>query len=349
MSLLSIDELIELGDEILGRLESLEPQEANIGEALQEFNERANEFRRNKQWKDADALCRKSLQFACDGTWDVYRAINVDISYARGIALMHLGTTYLGQGMLDGAIDCYQQCGDIFHNLSKPRSAGIAWMALGEVHECKSDWDSAIRAYQLSLNAFGSNPTDQTIRELRSQVSKQLINAVEMLGTSREAKGPSQETIMVKCIPVVGVIAAGKVLLINEDRGEEYIGIDDEHAGSPTFALRVQGKSMYKAGILDKDYVLIRKQDFAVNGDIAAVRITGIEDTATLKRFFKESNHWRLQPENNDEKTIIVVPNPEHQNAVKGYYKDKRVRFEIISGAEVAIEGKVVGVLRLVR
>jgi len=347
MSLLNVNELIELGDEILGRLESLDPKDGNIGEALQEFNEKANEFRRNKQWKDADALCRKSLQFACDSTWDVYRAINVDTSYARGTALMYLGTTYLSQGMLDGAIDCYEQSGDIFHNLSKPRSAGIAWMASGEVYELKADWDSAIKAYQLSLNAFGSNPTDQAIREFRSQVSKQLIKAVEKLGTTLETKGPSQETMMAKCIPVLGVIAAGKVLLINQDRGEEYIGIDDEHAGSPTFALRVQGHSMSKAGILDKDYVLIRKLDFALNGDIAAVRIAGIEDTATLKRFFWEGNHWRLQPENDDEKTIIVVPNPDHADTVKGYYEDKRVKIEIISDAEVAIEGKVVGVLRI--
>jgi len=70
-----------------------------------------------------------------------------------------------------------------------------------------------------------------------------------------------------------------------------------------TFILSVKGDSMIEAGILDNDYVVIRQQSFASNGDII---VALIDDEATIKRFFKEADHIRLQPENSLMEPIIL-------------------------------------------
>ena len=68
-----------------------------------------------------------------------------------------------------------------------------------------------------------------------------------------------------------------------------------EMAGESTFILRVRGDSMVEAGILDGDYVVVKQQSAATNGDIV---VAMIDDEATVKRFFKEADRVRLQPEN---------------------------------------------------
>lgn len=69
------------------------------------------------------------------------------------------------------------------------------------------------------------------------------------------------------------------------------------------FMLRIQGTSMIEAGILDGDYVVVRKQSHANNGEIV---VALIEDEATVKRFYKEKDHFRLQPENSTMEPILV-------------------------------------------
>ena len=119
-------------------------------------------------------------------------------------------------------------------------------------------------------------------------------------------------------LPLVGRVAAGSPILAEENI-EEYHQVPSVLGGDEAdFMLRVKGDSMKDAGILDGDYVVVQKRNTARNGEIV-VAIVG-EDEATVKRFYKERDHIRLEPENDD--------------------------FEPIVSREVKVEGRVVGVFR---
>ena len=120
-------------------------------------------------------------------------------------------------------------------------------------------------------------------------------------------------------LPLVGHVAAGQPILAEENI-EEYVQVPGIAGGEEgQFVLAVRGDSMVDAGILDGDFVVVRNQDTAADGDIV-VALVGEE--ATVKRFFKESDHIRLQPEN--------------------------ATMEPIRTRDVSIVGRVVGVFRKV-
>lgn len=106
-------------------------------------------------------------------------------------------------------------------------------------------------------------------------------------------------------VPVVGKVTAGQPILAYENIEDHFpLPADFVNAdSSELFFLSVQGDSMIEAGILNGDYVLVRRQQQATNGDII---VALIEDEATVKRFFKEDGHIRLQPENRFMEPIIV-------------------------------------------
>lgn len=104
-------------------------------------------------------------------------------------------------------------------------------------------------------------------------------------------------------IPIVGKITAGAPILAVENI-EDSFPIPVEFVGnSEAFMLRVRGESMIEAGILDGDLILVKKQNTALNGEIV---VALIEDSATVKTFYKENGHIRLQPENSSMEPIIV-------------------------------------------
>lgn len=105
-------------------------------------------------------------------------------------------------------------------------------------------------------------------------------------------------------IPVVGRVAAGSPLLAVENI-ESYFPVPAEliPAGKETFMLTVKGESMINAGIYDKDLLIVQKQETAHNGDIV---VALIDDSATVKTFYKEEGHYRLQPENDTMEPIIA-------------------------------------------
>ena len=101
-------------------------------------------------------------------------------------------------------------------------------------------------------------------------------------------------------VPLLGTVTAGQPILAVEDV-EEYIPFQTKYGdGSDLFALR---ESMVNAGILDGDVIVARRETAAYNGEIV---VALIEDEATVKRFFKETGHYRLQPENDTMDPIIV-------------------------------------------
>jgi repressor LexA len=98
----------------------------------------------------------------------------------------------------------------------------------------------------------------------------------------------------VRAVPVVGSVAAGQPILAAENI-EATLPLPAELVGEQTFILRVRGESMIEAGILDGDFVVVRQQQTAENGNIV---VAMIEDEATVKTFYREADRIRLQPEN---------------------------------------------------
>jgi repressor LexA len=104
-------------------------------------------------------------------------------------------------------------------------------------------------------------------------------------------------------LPLVGQVAAGSPVLAEENI-EEYVTVPVIAGGDQgEFVLEVKGDSMINAGILEGDHVIVRKQDTAKNGEIV-VALVG--DEATVKRFFREQEHVRLQPENETMEPILT-------------------------------------------
>lgn len=121
-------------------------------------------------------------------------------------------------------------------------------------------------------------------------------------------------------VPLVGRVAAGEPILA-EQNIEEYFPLPmDYMPNTQVFMLRVQGESMINAGILSGDFVVVQQQNYASNGEMV---VAMIEEGATVKTFYKENGHIRLQPEN-DFMEPFILP-------------------------EVEILGKVIGVFRFLR
>ena len=104
-------------------------------------------------------------------------------------------------------------------------------------------------------------------------------------------------------VPIIGQVAAGQPLLAVENI-EHYFPIPTEFMpNAETFMLKVKGDSMINAGIFNGDKILVQKQSDAQNGDIV---VALVDDSATVKTFYKEDGHFRLQPENDTMDPIIV-------------------------------------------
>lgn len=119
-------------------------------------------------------------------------------------------------------------------------------------------------------------------------------------------------------VPIVGRVAAGRPLLA-EERIEDYLVVEDRLASrAPLFALRVQGRSMTGAGILDGDYVIARQQPSADDGDIV---VALIGDEATVKRLRRRRGAWHLDPEHPDFEPIPVTEPTMIQGKVVAVYR----------------------------
>ena len=118
-------------------------------------------------------------------------------------------------------------------------------------------------------------------------------------------------------VPMIGRITAGEPILAVENITDTFPIPIDFVGNSDSFMLTVRGESMIEAGILDGDYILVRKQNNASNGEIV---VALIGDEATVKTFYKEKDHIRLQPENSTMDPIIV-PNCEILGKVIGVFR----------------------------
>ena len=118
-------------------------------------------------------------------------------------------------------------------------------------------------------------------------------------------------------VPIVGSIAAGQPLLAIQNI-DNYFPIPAEYMPNQnTFMLKVKGESMINAGIFDGDVILVKQQSTAKNGEMVAALV---EDSATVKTFYKEDGHIRLQPEN-DNMDPIIVPDCQILGVVFGVFR----------------------------
>jgi len=119
------------------------------------------------------------------------------------------------------------------------------------------------------------------------------------------ASGLEKIDVQPASIPMLGIVTAGEPILAVEEASDFFpIPPDLANSSGSLFMLTIRGESMINAGILDGDQVIVRKQSSAQNGDIV-IAMTD-EDEATCKRFFKEKNYIRLQPENDYMDPIIL-------------------------------------------
>jgi len=129
--------------------------------------------------------------------------------------------------------------------------------------------------------------------------------ALDVVGADDAAPGKIDRADVVD-VPVIGRIAAGTPILAEENTVDTF-PLPARYAGKgANFMLTVHGESMIEAGIMDGDYILVEQQDHADNGQIVAAMIDGIESEATVKGFYREDGHVRLQPYNSSMSPIIV-------------------------------------------
>ncbi len=181
---------------------------------------------------------------------------------------------------------------------------------LDYIKECVKDkgFPPAVREI---CDAVGLSSTSSVHSQLESLEKKGFIRrdptkprAIEILDESFSFNIARRE---MTSIPVVGQVAAGQPILA-EQNIESYfpLPVDMLPSGmgsSEAFVLRVKGESMINAGIMDGDMVFVKVTNSAKNGDMV---VALIDDSATVKTFYKEDGHFRLQPENDTMEPIIV-------------------------------------------
>ena len=150
-------------------------------------------------------------------------------------------------------------------------------------------------------NAVGLSSPSTVHRYINSLEEKGYI--IKADSKKRAIKLAKQENgIDVLSVPVVGFVAAGQPILAEENI-EEYFPLPINYAkNTDMFMLKVKGESMINAGILDGDYVIVEQKETAKNGEIV---VALLDDSATVKTFYKEKDHIRLQPENDALEPII--------------------------------------------
>ena len=153
------------------------------------------------------------------------------------------------------------------------------------------------------------------------QGNAQMANGASVSETSQPGNLFELDDTNTTMIPIIGRVAAG-VPILSEQNIDEYIPFPSRFLGrGNSFILSVHGNSMINSGINDGDYIIVREEHEARNGDIVVAMVDGeYEAEATVKRFYRENGHIRLQPEN-DEMDPIIVPDCTIVGKVQGVFR----------------------------
>lgn len=144
-----------------------------------------------------------------------------------------------------------------------------------------------------TVHSYLKKLTDAGLIEMENSISRSI----------RLPDNDKNENTNTTEVPIVGTVAAGSPILAIENIEDTFSVPSSYVKDSTVFMLKVQGESMIEAGILPDDLILVKQQSTALNGDIV---VAVIEDEATVKTFYREKNHIRLQPENSFMDPIIV-------------------------------------------
>ena len=176
---------------------------------------------------------------------------------------------------------------------------------------------ATVHGYLASLEEKGyikkENQKGRTLKLLKGGLTEENKDQLEI---SKEVYSSRE----MDDVPLNGKLTAGEPILAVENVTDTFPIPLDFVGNSESFMLTVRGESMIEAGILDGDYILVRKQNTATNGEIV---VALIEDEATVKTFYKEKDHIRLQPENCTLDPIIV-PNCDILGKVIGVFRKMR-------------------------
>ena len=118
-------------------------------------------------------------------------------------------------------------------------------------------------------------------------------------------------------VPLIGSVAAGEPIFAEQNIEGYFPLLADDMPSGEAFMLKVKGESMINVGIYDGDHIIVHKQNTAHNGDLV---VALVDDSATVKTFYKEKGHFRLQPEN-DTMDPIIVDEVEILGTVSGLYR----------------------------
>lgn len=191
------------------------------------------------------------------------------------------------------------------YNMHKIKRAGVVMKPLSKnqmkimeyLKKCSAD--GRVPSVREICDEVGLSSTSTVHHHLKSLEEKGLI--VREHGVNRCIQITGEEKGL--SVPVLGKVAAGNPIVAIEDV-ECYVPVPERLGrGRELFALRIQGESMIKAGIYDGDIVIVNRTPVAENGEIV---VALVDDSATVKRFYKEDGHFRLQPENDLFEPIIV-------------------------------------------
>lgn len=162
---------------------------------------------------------------------------------------------------------------------------------------------STVHAHLSALEAHGLIKRDKT-KPRALEVFEQEGNPDNNLDISQESPVPEMRGVV--SLPLVGRVAAGMPILAEQNIEDTYTIPTEIASDSSSFILEVHGNSMINVGIYNGDYIIVREQPSAMNGDIVVAMIDG---SATVKTFYKERGRVRLQPEN-DAMEPIFADNP---------------------------------------
>lgn len=349
-----------------------------IGQAVCSVLDEAIEWARQaNDWAAAEQCCALGFDICqCDPTEKAevtgLTGHSRDLNFAKAATEFHYGVFLLGQSKLESAIEYFRMSArDFAHsfhigalNNSSAIGACLARWACGKVEFARQAWGPALQAYQYALDSLDKR--DTRAEELHQMLEQEIIRTRQaihqqqyILGANAPPRAaPRSTTPAFRRIPILAKIAAGTPLptgdgtpfeQIDPDNLLAEIFLDEEHARGATFGLQVKGDSMCEVGILDGDYALIRQQEDAANGTIAVIRIVrqGYDEEATLKKYFKESDHWCLQPANQRYKPIVVVSRGDRERIMREYAR-RNIDVEVRVDAGVLVIGRVVGIWRCV-
>lgn len=166
----------------------------------------------------------------------------------------------------------------------------------------REGYSPSIRDIQQALNIKSTSTVHSYLKNLEDRnLIRKSSGKSRSLCVNEAAQQERRKTVRV---PLVGEVAAGKPILAEENiKGYFEVPATKHYLGSELFALKVKGESMIEAGIMPGDIIIVHQTPLADNGDIV---VALLDDSATVKTFYKENGHYRLQPQNRTMDPIIV-------------------------------------------